>query len=91
MKEYVSSVKVGETIPDYEFEIYQNDDTKTVKFSDYRGKWLIVMFYPADFTFVCPTELEDMAKLYPKIKDNETKEQLKGILEKLDMKMRRPT
>ena len=69
MKEYVSSVKVGETIPDYEFEIYQNDDTKTVKFSDYRGKWLIVMFYPADFTFVCPTELEDMAKLYPKIKE----------------------
>lgn len=72
MKEYVSSVKVGETIPDYEFEIYQNDDTKTVKFSDYRGKWLIVMFYPADFTFVCPTELEDMAKLYPKIKGMNT-------------------
>lgn len=69
MKEYVSSVRVGEIIPDYEFEIFQNDDTKTVKFSDYRGKWLIVMFYPADFTFVCPTELEDMAKLYPKIKE----------------------
>jgi len=32
-----------------------------------------------------------LEELYPKIKDNETKEQLKGILEKLDMKMRRPT
>lgn len=69
MKEYVSSVRVGETIPDYEFEIYHKEDTKTVKFSDYRGKWLIVMFYPADFTFVCPTELEEMAKLYPKLQE----------------------
>ncbi|MDB5264721.1 MAG: Peroxiredoxin [Parcubacteria group bacterium] len=67
--EYMSSVRVGETIPDYEFEAFQNDEVKTMKFSDFRGKWLIVMFYPADFTFVCPTELEDMAKLYPKIKE----------------------
>lgn len=69
MREFVSSVRVGEAIPDYEFEAFQNDDTQTMKFSDFRGKWLIVMFYPADFTFVCPTELEDMAKLYPKIKE----------------------
>ncbi len=69
MREYVSSVRVGEIIPDYEFEVFQNNDVKTVKFSDFRGKWLVVMFYPADFTFVCPTELEDMAKLYPKIKE----------------------
>lgn len=69
VREFTSCVKIGEMVPDYEFEIFQNDDTKTVKFSDFRGKWLVVMFYPADFTFVCPTELEDMAKLYPKIKE----------------------
>lgn len=69
MKEYVSQVKVGETIPDYEFEAYLNDETREMKFSDFRGKWLVVMFYPADFTFVCPTELEEMAKLYPKFKE----------------------
>ena len=63
--EFVSFVRIGETVPDYEFEIYHKDDNKTVKFSDYRGKWLVLMFYPGDFTFVCPTELEDMAKLYP--------------------------
>lgn len=67
VKEFISCVNIGEPIPDYEFEVFLNDEAKTVKFSDFRGKWLIVMFYPADFTFVCPTELEDMAKLYPKI------------------------
>lgn len=61
------SVALGETIPDYEFQIYHNEDIKTAKFSDYKGKWLVVMFYPGDFTFVCPTELEDMAKIYPKL------------------------
>lgn len=31
---------------------------------DYEGKWLVIMFYPADFTFVCPTELKDLGKSY---------------------------
>ena len=31
---------------------------------DFRGKWLVLAFYPADFTFVCPTELEELADLY---------------------------
>lgn len=66
-REYQTSVRVGETVPDYEFEAFQNDEVKTLKFSDYRGKWLVVMFYPADFTFVCPTELEEMASYYEKI------------------------
>ena len=33
--------------------------------ADVKGKWSVVFFYPADFTFVCPTELGDMADLYP--------------------------
>lgn len=68
VRDYVASVKVGEPVPDYEFEAYENDKIRTMKFSEARGKWLIVMFYPADFTFVCPTELEEMAELYPQIK-----------------------
>ena len=43
-----------------------------MKFSDFRGKWLVVMFYPADFTFVCPTELEEMAALHPKLQSINT-------------------
>ncbi|MDB5237355.1 MAG: Peroxiredoxin [Parcubacteria group bacterium] len=66
MHEYSCAVRVGETVPDYEFEAFQNEKITTHKFSDFRGKWLVVMFYPGDFTFVCPTELEDMAGLYEK-------------------------
>ncbi|MDB5265789.1 MAG: Peroxiredoxin [Parcubacteria group bacterium] len=64
--EYTCAVRVGEVIPDYEFESFQNEKISTMKFSDFRGKWLVVMFYPGDFTFVCPTELEDMASFYEK-------------------------
>jgi len=61
---YVESVGVSKKVPDAEFEVYQNNDTKKIKLSDYKGKWLILFFYPKDFTFVCPTELEDMAENY---------------------------
>jgi peroxiredoxin len=64
--EYVSSVRVGEAVPDFEFQVYQNDEIKQMTLSSLRGKWIVLCFYPADFTFVCPTELEELAKLYPK-------------------------
>ena len=66
-----SPLKIGEKVPDFEFEIFspKDDTTKKVKISDYKGKWLILFFYPADFTFVCPTELEEMAELYSKFKE----------------------
>ena len=66
VRDYSSLVKVGETIPDFEFEAYHKGVIKTMSLSSLRGKWAIVVFYPADFTFVCPTELEELAKLYPK-------------------------
>lgn len=59
------TVAIGKTLPDFEFEYYHKEEFKKARFSDYKGKWLAVVFYPADFTFVCPTELEDLAKLYP--------------------------
>lgn len=67
---FMTTVKVGHPIPDYEFEALQDDKVKTVRFSDYQGKkWVILFFYPADFTFVCPTELEDLADAYTQLKD----------------------
>jgi NADH-dependent peroxiredoxin subunit C len=69
VRDHSSLVKVGEPVPDFEFETYQNDVIKTMSLSKLRGKWAILVFYPADFTFVCPTELEELAKLYPKFQE----------------------
>lgn len=45
--------------PDFDMASTKNLETlrERVKLSDYRGKWLVLIFYPLDFTFVCPTEL----------------------------------
>lgn len=55
----VTLAKVGQPAPDFNMPSTKNIDTlgENVKLSDYKGKWLILMFYPLDFTFVCPTEL----------------------------------
>ncbi len=67
-----SSLSVGDSVPEeIEFEVYQDNKIEKRSFADYRGKWLVVMFYPADFTFVCPTELEEMAELYPEFQKEE--------------------
>lgn len=60
--------KIGALAPNFEAEIYHEDTTKKIKLSDYKGKWLILFFYPADFTFVCPTELGDVADRYEELK-----------------------
>ena len=44
---------------------FHNGKFVPVSEADLKGKWSIVFFYPADFTFVCPTELGDMADVYP--------------------------
>jgi peroxiredoxin (alkyl hydroperoxide reductase subunit C) len=67
--DHYSLVKVGEPVPDFEFEVYQNDEIKAMSLASLRGKWVILVFYPADFTFVCPTELEEYAKLYAKFQE----------------------
>lgn len=55
---------VGKELPDFELEAYQNGKSKKIKLSNYLGKWLVLLFYPADFTFICPTELEAAAEMY---------------------------
>jgi len=55
---------IDKVLPDITLEAFQADKTKIISLSDYKGKWVILLFYPADFTFVCPTELEDAAEKY---------------------------
>lgn len=66
VRDYISQVKVGETVPDFEFEAFHQNEIKMMSLSKLRGKWAVLVFYPADFTFICPTELEELAALYPK-------------------------
>jgi peroxiredoxin (alkyl hydroperoxide reductase subunit C) len=61
-------LRIGETVPEMVLEAYHDDETKKIRLSDYRGKWLVLLFYPADFTFVCPTELEEAAEMYGEFK-----------------------
>lgn len=51
--------KVGQPAPDFNMPSTKDIDTlkENVKLSDYKGKWLVLLFYPLDFTIVCPTEL----------------------------------
>lgn len=61
-------IKINSIVPDFELDSFQNNDIKKIKLSDYKGKWVVLVFYPADFTFVCPTELEDAQAQYEEVK-----------------------
>jgi len=66
MSDVFNKTLVGSSIQDFDLEAFQgNDIHKKINFSGLKGSWFILFFYPADFTFVCPTELEEMADLYP--------------------------
>jgi|TARA_Y100000034_G_scaffold96563_1_gene117631 peroxiredoxin (alkyl hydroperoxide reductase subunit C) len=60
---------INELAPDFNAEAFVDEDVKKISLSDYRGKWVVLFFYPADFTFVCPTELGDLADNYEKFKE----------------------
>ncbi len=61
-------IKINEKAPGFEEEAFFNGDIKKISLSDYKGKWLVLFFYPADFTFVCPTELGELANKYDEFK-----------------------
>ena len=57
---------VGQPAPDFDMASTKNIEklNENVKLSDYRGKWVVLLFYPLDFTFVCPTELTPFSDRY---------------------------
>lgn len=59
---------INKEISDFSVQSYQNDEFKTVVKEDILGKWNVFFFYPADFTFICPTELEDLSNKYDEFK-----------------------
>jgi NADH-dependent peroxiredoxin subunit C len=56
--------QIGKQVVDFKVQAFINNEFKTVTKKDVLGKWSVFFFYPADFTFVCPTELEDLAGKY---------------------------
>ncbi|MCY4444490.1 MAG: alkyl hydroperoxide reductase subunit C [Proteobacteria bacterium] len=63
------STLINTPLPDFKAQAFWNNEFKTVTSEDLKGKWSVLFFYPADFTFVCPTELEDLADHYNELKE----------------------
>lgn len=60
---------IGKEIVDFKVQAFVEDSFKVISKEDVVGKWSVFFFYPADFTFVCPTELEDLADKYDEFKE----------------------
>ncbi|ALC91419.1 alkyl hydroperoxide reductase [Bacillus sp. FJAT-18017] len=60
---------IGKQVQPFFAKAYQKGEFIDVTEQNFTGKWSVVCFYPADFTFVCPTELEDLQNQYATLKD----------------------
>lgn len=62
-------VHVGEVVANFKAQAFHNNKIVDLSLSDFRGKWVVMVFYPADFTFICPTELKELADKYAAFKE----------------------
>ncbi|WP_242225061.1 alkyl hydroperoxide reductase subunit C [Bacillus cereus group sp. BfR-BA-01380] len=60
---------IGTEVKPFKANAYHNGEFIQVTDESFKGKWSVVCFYPADFTFVCPTELEDLQNQYKTLKE----------------------
>lgn len=58
------SLRVGQVAPDFTATAVSDQEFKEIKLSNYRGKYVVLFFYPLDFTFVCPTEITAFSDRY---------------------------
>jgi len=60
------TVHIGKPAPEFESQAYIRDAAEpfTIGLADLRGSWVVLSFYPSDFTFVCPTEIQALAQLH---------------------------
>ncbi|NJN85993.1 MAG: peroxiredoxin [Leptolyngbyaceae cyanobacterium SL_7_1] len=65
-------LRVGHTAPEFTADAVIDQEFKTIKLSDYRGKYVVLFFYPLDFTFVCPTEITAFSDRYEEFKSLNT-------------------
>lgn len=60
---------IGTEVKQFQASAYKNGEFIDITEENFKGKWSVVCFYPADFTFVCPTELEDLQNQYAKLQE----------------------
>jgi len=65
-------LRVGQQAPDFSATAVENQEFKNIKLSDYRGQYVVLFFYPLDFTFVCPTEITSFSDRAQEFKDANT-------------------
>ncbi|MEP0924643.1 peroxiredoxin [Leptolyngbya sp. ST-U4] len=65
-------LRVGQPAPEFTATAVYDQEFKTIKLSDYRGKYVVLFFYPLDFTFVCPTEITAFSDRYDEFKSINT-------------------
>ena len=65
-------LRVGQSAPDFTATAVVDQEFKTIKLSDYRGKYVVLFFYPLDFTFVCPTEITAFSDSFSNFSDINT-------------------
>ncbi len=62
-----NQLEINAPAPKFEAKAYHQGKIVNVKLTDYKGKWVVLFFYPADFTFICPTELGELAEHYDEL------------------------
>jgi alkyl hydroperoxide reductase subunit AhpC len=63
------AAQVTQKAPEFQGQaVMPNGEFKDIKLSDYKGKWVVLFFYPLDFTFVCPTEIRAFNEKYEEFK-----------------------
>ncbi len=62
------STLIGKAAPAFQLDAVHNGEMKNISLSDYKGKWVVLFFYPLDFTFVCPTEILAFSDRYEDFK-----------------------
>src|SRR3989338_9723175 len=60
---------INNQAPEFTVDSYHNEEINKVSLKDYKGKWVVLVFYPADFTFICPTELGELTDNYNKFRE----------------------
>ncbi|OOV34555.1 peroxiredoxin, partial [Candidatus Synechococcus spongiarum LMB bulk15M] len=66
------TIRVGQQAPDFTATAVFDQEFQKVQLSEYRGKYVVLFFYPLDFTFVCPTEITAFSDRYKEFSSKNT-------------------